>query len=37
MGIKKINDVGKESHNFVPYLECFSQINSRYRNKTALA
>lgn len=37
MGIKKINDVGKVRHNFVPYLECFSQINSKYRMETALA
>ena len=34
---KKINDVGKVRHNFVPYLECFSQINSKYRMETALA
>lgn len=36
-GDKKINDVGKVRHNFVPYLECFSQINSKYRMETALA
>lgn len=37
MMIRKIDDLGKVRHNFVPYLEYFSQLNSKYRVETALA
>ncbi len=37
MMIRKIDDLGKVRHNFVPYLEYFSQLNSKYRVETTFA
>ena len=35
--VNGFDDIGPVRHNFVPYLEYFGQINSKYRMETALA
>ncbi|WP_372949097.1 hypothetical protein [Mariniphaga sp.] len=35
--VNGFDDIGPVRHNFVPYLEYFSQMNSKYRIETALA
>jgi hypothetical protein len=37
MVVDGFDDIGPIRHNFIPYLEYFSQVNSKYRIETALA
>jgi hypothetical protein len=37
MVVDGLDDLGAVRHNFVPYLEYFSQVNKKYRIETALA
>jgi hypothetical protein len=37
MVVDGFDDIGPVRHNFVPYLEYFSQVNAKYRIETALA
>ena len=37
MVVNGLDDIGPVRHNFVPYLEYFNQVNSKYRIETALA
>ncbi|MBW6535471.1 MAG: hypothetical protein K0B11_10710 [Mariniphaga sp.] len=37
MVVDGFDDIGPVRHNFVPYLEYFSQVNTKYRIETALA
>lgn len=37
MVVDGFDDIGPVRHNFIPYLEYFSQINSKFRIETALA